>query len=386
MKKENYNIIDLFCGTGGFSYGFTQYNNKFKVVAAVDILEIATKTMKANHRECVVYNEDIRKISPETVSKEIKGKQVDVIIGGPPCQGFSSIRPFRSQEKNDDRNTLFEQFAIYVDFFKPQIFVFENVVGLVTYNGGKTLEAIQNCFREIGYDTEWRILNAANYGVPQKRERFIMIGRPIGNEINFPKATHAFNGKTIGTKDRNKMEMLKVQCDDLPPALTIWDAISDLPEVESGHEILEYDKSPENEYQMARRNGAEHLTMHRATLHPPKMLEIIKYAGDSIKSIPEGMITSGFSSCYSRLRADEPGVTITVKFTNPASSKCIHPFQNRALTPREGARIQSFDDTYIFCGSKTQITTQIGNAVPPQLGSAIAKSVLEMMEDEDGSN
>ena len=182
------------------------------------------------------------------------------------------------------------------------------------------------------------------------------------------------------------MEMLKVQCDDLPPALTIWDAISDLPEVESGHEILEYDKAPENEYQMARRNGAEHLTMHRATLHPPKMLEIIKYAGDSIKSIPEGMITSGFSSCYSRLRADEPGVTITVKFTNPAPSKCIHPFQNRALTPREGARIQSFDDTYIFCGSKTQITTQIGNAVPPQLGSAIAKSVLEMMEDEDGSN
>ena len=149
MKKENYNIIDLFCGTGGFSYGFTQYNNKFKVVAAVDILEIATKTMKANHRECVLYNDDIRKISPETVSKEIKGKQVDVIIGGPPCQGFSSIRPFRSQEKNDDRNTLFEQFAIYVDFFKPQIFVFENVVGLVTYNGGKTLEAIQNCFREI---------------------------------------------------------------------------------------------------------------------------------------------------------------------------------------------------------------------------------------------
>lgn len=380
-EVKNYHIIDLFCGTGGFSYGFTSRHNEFQVVAAIDILETAARTMKANHPNCVVYNKDIRKISPQTMKKDIGRKEADVIIGGPPCQGFSSIRPFRSQEKSDERNTLFEQFALYVNYFKPKVFVFENVVGLVTYNHGQTLNAIQQCFKEIGYDTDWRILNAANYGVPQKRERFIMIGRPVGKKIYFPKATHLFSGKTIGTKDRDRMEMLKAADVTLPQALTVWEAISDLPAVENGKEVKVYCKEPENEYQRERRNGAGILTLHKSTLHPPKMLEIIKYSGDNIKSIPKGLITSGYSSCYSRLRADEPGVTITVKFTNPASSKCIHPFQNRALTPREGARIQSFDDTYIFCGSKTQITTQIGNAVPPKLGAAISDSVFQMLKE-----
>lgn len=377
MCNERIHVVDLFCGTGGFSSGFLKSDDRCEIVVAIDINEPSAATMKANHPSCLVYNDDIRTIRPQNVEADlvVLGKGVDIIIGGPPCQGFSSIRPFRGLRKHDDRNTLFEQFAVYVDYFAPKVFVFENVVGLVTHNKGRTLQAIVECFDDIGYDTDWRILNAANYGVPQKRERFIMIGVPRGGAIAFPKPTHSFSGKTIGISDRRRMIVAN---GGLPKALTVMDAISDLPAVESGQESLEYDKPPQNDYQAARRKGCNKLTLHKATNHPEYMLEIIKHAGDNIHALPDGLVTSGFSSSYSRLRPDEPGATITVKFTNPASSKCIHPYQNRALTPREGARIQSFDDSYIFCGTRTQVTAQIGNAVPPLLGKAIAEAIIPL--------
>jgi len=351
-------------------------DSRCDVVAAIDINNVSAQTMKANHPECLVYNEDIRKVRPERVEADLAAadKSIDVVIGGPPCQGFSSIRPFRGSGKDDDRNTLFEQFALYVNYFRPKVFIFENVVGLVSHNKGQTLKAIQECFTDIGYETDWRILNAANYGVPQKRERFIMIGVPKGGSIVFPEPTHYFSGKTIGVG--NKKKMILANDDGLPPALTVMDAIGDLPPVSSGEECTVYKNPPQNEYQAERRKGSKILTLHKATNHPEYMLNIIRHAGSNIYALPEGLVTSGFSSCYSRLSADEPSVTITVKFTNPASSKCIHPIQDRALTPREGARIQSFDDTYIFCGTKTQITEQIGNAVPPLLGKAIADKIL----------
>lgn len=382
MTTDKIHIIDLFCGTGGFSSGFLKADRRCEVVAAIDINSVPAQTMKRNHPHCLVYCDDIRKINPATVEKDLypNVKSIEMIVGGPPCQGFSSIRPFRGSGVNDNRNTLFEQFALYVNHFKPKVFVFENVVGIVTHNGGKTLSAIRQCFSEIGYDTDWRILNAANYGVPQKRERFIMIGVSTGNYIAFPKPTYFFSGKTIGVENKDKM--LK-SSEGLAPALTVMDAISDLPPIKSGEECVTYEYPPQNQYQMERRGNCKKLTLHKATLHPPKMLEIIKLAGNNIHALPEGMVTSGFSSCYSRLSADEPGVTITVKFTNPASSKCIHPIQDRALTPREGARIQSFDDSYIFCGTRTQITAQIGNAVPPLLGKAIASAIIPVVFDDE---
>lgn len=377
MSCGKIQIIDLFCGTGGFSSGFVKSDSRCDVVAAIDNNDIATQTMKANHPDCLIYCDDIRKVSPEKVEADLfsLGKSIDIVIGGPPCQGFSSIRPFRGSTKEDDRNTLFEQFALYVDYFKPKVFIFENVVGLVTHNNGQTLNAIRECFMDIGYCTDWRILNAANYGVPQKRERFIMIGVPQGGHVVFPEPTHYFNGKTIGVGNKKRM-VVSTSHNRLLPALTVMDAISDLPPLSSGRECTIYRKPPQNDYQSDRRKNSNTLTLHKCTAHPEYMLNIIRHAGDNIYALPDGMVKSGFSSCYSRLSANEPGVTITVKFTNPASSKCIHPSQDRALTPREGARIQSFDDNYIFCGTRTQITAQIGNAVPPLLGKALADKIL----------
>lgn len=382
MNLEKINILDLFSGTGGFSHGFTSYSKKFNVVGAVELDTAAAQTTKMNHPDCLVINKDIRETKPSVFKEHLNGQPIDLIIGGPPCQGFSSIRPFRSSSEEDPRNTLFEQFALYVNFFKPKYFVMENVVGLVTHNNGITLQIIEEVFLNLGYDCEWKILNAANYGVPQKRERFIMIGTLNGGTLSFPEPTHSFNGKTIGIKDKSKMV---VEQGKLDKAVSVMEAISDLPPLNSGESIENYISPPLNEYQLERRkNTKDILNLHQATNHPPKMLEIIKYAGDNISCIPSHLITSGFSNCYSRLSPDEPGPTITVKFVNPASSKCIHPYQDRALTPREGARIQSFDDDYKFAGSRVQIIKQIGNAVPPLLGKAIAKSIVKSFTEIKG--
>lgn len=377
MKK--YGIIDLFCGTGGFSSGFCKCSDEFETVWAVDILEVATKTTKANHPNAIVVNDDIRNIRPSAVKKQLDAlnKTVDIIVGGPPCQGFSSIRPFRSDGKDDPRNNLFEQFALFVNYFKPAFFVFENVVGLASHNNGKTIMQIEECFNQIGYRTDWRIVNAANFGVPQKRERLIMIGTQEG-VIKFPMPTHFFDGKTIGNK--NKDRMLRGE-NTLPLAITVMEAIGDLPPIKSGEKAVKYLKKANlTEYEKSRKKDCKVLTMHESTAHSAKMLEIIKYAGENIKCIPQNLITSGFSTCYSRLSPNEPAATITVNFVHPASNKCIHPFLDRGLTPREGARLQGFDDDYVFCGSRTQIVKQIGNAVPPLLGYSIGKEICPQIQ------
>ena len=174
-------------------------------------------------------------------------------------------------------------------------------------------------------------------------------------------------------------ETLFTRAPVLEPALTVKDAIGDLPRLESGEEAIHYEDPPTNLYQAARRKELDELTLHNATQHTKKMLKIIKYSGPNIYSIPSHLITSGFSSCYSRLDADSPSVTITVNFVHPASNRCIHPYSNRALTPREGARLQSFDDDFIFRGNRSQIVKQIGNAVPPLLGKVIADHLATLI-------
>ncbi|MFK8329670.1 DNA cytosine methyltransferase [Pseudomonas sp. BJa5] len=379
-------VLDLFCGTGGFSHGFELAELGFETVFGIDVLPIATQTFNANRPNSLSVCSDIRKIRRSELSERLKLKRgmVDVIVGGPPCQGFSSIRPFRSTNDDDPRNSLFEEYASFVNYFRPPVFVLENVVGLATHKDGSTVALMEECFKTLGYDTQWRILNAANYGVPQKRERLIMIGVERGGKIEFPDTTHNFSGATISVKDKRRVhaptyDLFSMKEEVLKPAVSVMDAISDLPPVQSGEEAKRYIESPRNEYQkLMRRDVKDELSLHLATAHSKKMLEIIKYSGKNINCIPKGMVTSGFSSCYSRLDADEPAVTITVNFVHPASNRCIHPVQNRALTPREGARLQSFDDAYVFCGNRSQITKQIGNAVPPLLGKAIAGSIAKI--------
>jgi DNA (cytosine-5)-methyltransferase 1 len=379
-------VIDLFCGTGGFSKGFeNSRRGSFQVVFGIDLLPTSVETFKLNHKTALAVAGDIRKVRKAEIAESlaIKRGDVSVIVGGPPCQGFSSIRPFRSANDDDPRNTLFEEFASYVNFFRPKVFVLENVTGLATHKNGGTIVAMQDCFGDLGYDCDWRLLNAAHYGVPQKRERLIIIGVERGGTAEFPEPTHLFDGPTIGYKDRRKV--MAATSDDLfsqgslLPAITVMEAIGDLPPIASGEAAKAYDRSAQTPYQAARRKNAKQLSLHSSTAHGEKMLEIIKNSGKNIDCIPRHLITSGFSSCYSRLDADSPSATITVNFVHPASNRCIHPQQDRALTPREGARLQSFDDDFEFFGSRTQIVKQIGNAVPPLLGQAIADQIARAL-------
>jgi len=379
-------IIDLFCGTGGFSKGFEDAKGgNFEVAFGIDLLPTSIGTFKLNHQRAFGVAGDIRKYKKSEVAEKIRAGRGDisVILGGPPCQGFSSIRPFRSINDDDPRNDLFEEFASYVNFFRPNMFVLENVTGLATHKNRDTITLMQECFKSLGYDCDWRLLNAAHYGVPQKRERLIMIGAEKGGRIVFPEPTHFFEGTTVGFRDRKKV--ISATSEDLfkekflMPAVSVMNAISDLPTIGSGESVEKYTNAPKNSYQFERRSGIEKLKLHSSTTHSDKMLQIIKHAGKNIDCIPKHLISSGFSSCYSRLDADEPAVTITVNFVHPASNRCIHPNQDRALTPREGARLQSFDDGFEFFGNRTQIVKQIGNAVPPLLGRAIAEQVAAIL-------
>lgn len=376
-------IFDLFCGTGAFSKGFENIaSTPFETVLGVDLLATSVETFRLNHDRALAFAQDIRTLRCDDVASRLHLRRgdVDLVVGGPPCQGFSSIRPFRSDQEEDARNSLFEQYARFVHWFRPRMFVLENVVGLATYQDGATLDAMLGCFHGLGYDCDWRILNAAHFGVPQKRERLILIGAERGGRIVFPAPTHVCDAPTIGFRDRRRMVVpeaptLFTSAPELPRALTVMDAISDLPPIASGEEATAYDRPGLNEFQQARRRGAKQLTLHASTRHSDRMLEIIRHSGRNISSIPPHLISSGFSSCYSRLAGDEPAVTITVNFVHPASNRCIHPTLDRALTAREGARLQSFDDGFRFAGSRTQIVKQIGNAVPPLLGSAIASTI-----------
>jgi DNA (cytosine-5)-methyltransferase 1 len=379
-------VFDLFCGTGGFSKGFeNSHNAVYKVVFGVDILPMSIETFKLNHPFAFGLRQDIREIPLADLQSKLRIKkgELGLVIGGPPCQGFSSIRPFRSSNEDDPRNTLFEQFANFVNFFRPKALVLENVIGLATHKGGETISKMQECFASIGYDCDWKILNAANFGVPQRRERMVFMGVERGGKIVFPEPSHFSNGSTIGY--RNKQKMLLPQDDlftpykELRQCVTVMNAIADLPRIHSGGQATVYDCNPQNDYQSERRKNCKNLTLHYSTAHTPKMLEIIKHSGKNISCIPPHLITSGFSSCYSRLDGDTPSVTITVNFVHPASNRCIHPVCDRALTPREGARLQSFDDDFQFAGNRSQVVKQIGNAVPPLLGKAIGETLARIL-------
>ena len=370
-------VADLFCGTGGFSYGFTHFE-QFEVVFGVDIKDASISTFSANHHNALAICQDIRKLRVRDLANnlELGPGEIDVVIAGPPCQGFSSIRPYRSINEDDQRNNLFEQLIIFVSFFQPRFVVFENVVGIAHHKNGGVLKDIQESFEFLGYTVNLEVLNAVHFGIPQKRERIILLARRGTTRSQFPNPTHQFNGRSMGGHFTNNP--LPLFTWDLPPAIKLIDAIKDLPPIAAGESATEYlDELTPGDYIRERRNGNQILTLHSATRHTPKMLEIIRQSGTNRWALPEGLTTSGFSTCYSRLSADEPSSTITVNFVHPASNRCIHPTQDRALTPREGARLQSFDDDFQFVGSRTEIVKQIGEAVPPLLGKAIARAILD---------
>ena len=375
LDKSAIPIVDLFCGAGGLSHGFER-TGAFQVTVGVDLLSDRAKTFSDNHQSATTVCTDIRKMSIDFLTKE--GPEPQVIVGGVPCQGFSSIRPFRTLTENDPRNNLFEQFALFIKGLRPKFFVFENVVGLLSHKNGQTFRVILDTFEGIGYTVEWKVLNAALYGLPQRRERLVVVGNSLGKSFKWKKPTHYFNSRSMAGKKYTKSDEQLSLFADLPPAIGVMEAIHDLPELKTGESSNQYreDVVP-TRYEKTMRGCEKILTLHEATNHSARMLEIIRKAGSNRDALPEGLTSSGFSSCYSRLEPDIPSVTITVNFVHPASNKCIHPFQDRALTPREGARLQGFEDGYQFKGNRSQTVKQIGNAVPPILGQVIAESILD---------
>lgn len=367
-------VIDLFCGVGGFSTGF-ESTGEFEVVAGVDLLGDRLETFCANHAAANGFGGDIRVLSGDDLLRD--GPSPFVVIGGPPCQGFSSIRPFRAIDWNDPRNNLGEEFCRVVAVTKPDWLVFENVVGLVTHQGGEAFKALTQAFEALGYRVSARIINGAFFGLPQRRERLIIVGSRRGKAFDWPAPTHHHSHRSMAGASKLLLVPDAGLFANTKPALTLMEAIDDLPFVASGESAFSYLSEPRNRFQEVMRFGADELTMHEATAHSKQMLNIIRHAGSSIAALPPGMVTSGFSTCYSRLAADEPANTITVNFVHPASNRCIHPFQDRALTPREGARLQSFPDAFEFRGTRSQVVKQIGNAVPPLLGKLIAEAILE---------
>lgn len=367
-------VLDLFCGAGGLSHGFEQ-SGEFVTTCGLDLLPDRIESFSANHRYANGISGDLTTYELEELA-EI-AEPVDVVVGGPPCQGFSSIRPFRFLTEGDPRNSLVEQYVLIINHLRPSWFVFENVVGILTHQNGQRLTAVLEGLIAAGYDVEWKVLNAAIYGVPQFRERVVIVGNRNGVKYKWPEPTHHAEHRSMAGARKEVIQTGRgLFSDHLPNAITLTEAINDLPALHAGQESHEYASSPQNEFQRRMRGTVEKLSLHRATSHSQKMLEIIRLAGSNIHALPPGLVKSGFSSCYSRLDANRPSTTLTVNFVHPASNRCIHPNQDRALTPREGARIQSFPDDYVFLGNAAQVVKQIGNAVPPELGRRLAEGIL----------
>ena len=371
--RDRIRVLDLFCGAGGFSFGL-ELTGQFVTVAGIDLLSDRIATFKANHPHATGIVADIRDFPIETLAN--LSHPVDLIIGGPPCQGFSSIRPFRTLTEEDKRNSLIEHFLISVATIKPRWFVFENVVGILTHRNGHVLESLLRGFKASGYNISWRVMNAASYGVPQNRERLVVVGNLIGSDFHWPEPTHRHEHKSMAGSRAEIIRTDPIFSQHLPRAITVDEAIGDLPAIRSGETSGRYDTRPQNKFQEWSRASSQTLTLHTATRHSTHMMEIIRHAGSNISAIPQHLISSGFSTCYSRLDSDSPSTTLTVNFVHPASNRCIHPIQDRALTPREGARIQSFPDSFVFRGTRAQVVKQIGNAVPPLLAHAIGEAIL----------
>lgn len=338
----------------------------FDVRWGLDSWKPVIDTFKANHPQANVYEADIGKVSDAQFKSLFHG--VHVIVGGPPCQGFSSAG---KRALDDPRNKLVKEYIRAVKALRPQAFVIENVKGFTDFNKGALLHEVIDEFDKLNYNLAYDILDAVNYGVPQRRKRFFLIGVKDAKP-KMPEITHSAS-----------------KCDvqsGLEAPLTFWDAVSDLPLIEHGEKACEYLSEPHNPYQKRLHGDCAKITLHEAPNHKRHTVELIKHipqgksAFDVIDQIPEALRpTSGFKNSYKRLKPDEPAPTITRNFTTPSSANCIHPFAHRALTLREGARIQSFPDSYRFVGSFTDKRLLIGNAVPPLLSMAIAKAVASVL-------
>ena len=358
-----YNVIDLFCGCGGFSKGFEEagYNIRF----GIDMWNDAIVTYKQNFPNAAVMNEDITKISGKDILKasKLKKDEVDVIIGGPPCQGFSVSG---KRMIDDERNKLYKSYVRIVSELKPKVFVMENVPGLVRLFKGQVGVQVKEDFTNIGYTVGMQILSADNYGVPQQRKRVFFVG--VRNDLVKKGMEYQYPIPFMG------------QGTDVP-AWTCKDAISDLDFVPDDRvlgEDLPYEIPAQNDYQRSMREGSRSVLNHSITIHNAKTKEIIAMVpdGGNYKDLPEELwSTRKVHIAWTRMDSNKPCFTI-----DTGHNHHFHYKENRVPTVRESARIQSFPDNFEFIGIKTSQLKQVGNAVPPLLAKAVGDSIRTMLE------
>lgn len=364
-------IIDLFAGCGGLSIGFLQEG--FDIYKAVEFDKMIASTYIKNHPNTPVIIDDIKNVDAQ---KEFKENDAEVIIGGPPCQGFSMAGArIRNGFIDDPRNYLFKHYYNIVKRVKPKVFIIENVKGIATMQNGKIFNEIlsmfsdKNNFNGDRYNVYHRVLKATDFGIPQTRERMIIIG-VLNTEIDMDE---------IFEKARS---IIKYQHPDYFNKQNVWNAISDLSDIkptETGEIANTISQSAYQKYLSTK--GSLH--NHVATNHSAKAKERMKKinAGENFTKLEED-IKSVHSGSYGRLQKDGFAPTITTRFDTPSGGKFIHPEHNRTLTPREAARIQSFPDDYVFCGTKSSICKQIGNAVPPKISRFLAVLTKEILKYE----
>lgn len=374
--------IDLFSGCGGLSYGghlaASSAGLETATLAAVDLWSAACATYKHNLGF-------VPTVAPVSVSllEEIRDRHatVDLLLGGPPCQGFSSVG---RRALADPRNQLVRTYVEAVRLLRPKAFLMENVNGFVTLQGGTLFREVLESFRSLGYGVFPAMVLASAYGVPQHRRRCFIVGFQDGGDFTFPLGAAEF----VCPRNADLVVDIRPEHLDYEDVYSFNDATSDLPGVAAGRTAHFYKCPPRNSYQRRMRKGARSLTEHRGALHHVQLMKLLAYipAGksalddDVFKTIPKALRpTSGFGNSYARILGSDPAPTITRNFSTPSSANCIHPTANRALTVREAARCQSFPDVYEFTGTPAEKRLQIGNAVPPLLAqNVIAEIVAEL--------
>ena len=389
MNKLNY--IDLFSGVGGISLGLKMagFENIFSNEYDSEIANSYSKNFPSHK----MINEDINSIDFKEIktSLGICENSVDLIVGGPPCQGFSMANRKRIDE--DPRNLLFTKFHKAVKIIKPRCFLIENVMGMssetVNLRSKEFVirENLIDYFKNIGYSIKFTSFKSEEHGVPQIRRRIMVIGTRIDNKktlLNQNKIGNLtkryYSKNELNKIDNNQFELFgELEDTNLKHPTTVWESISDLPSLDQKNEVSEYFTNPLNEYQKNLRNGSTRLFNHKKTPHSKEAVEriVLIKQGENFTSLPDNLRTkSVHSGAYGRLDANGLSPTITTRFDTPSTGRVIHPFEHRCLTVREAARIQSFPDNFIFHGSRTSQGKQVGNAVPP----LVAKEIGEMFK------
>ncbi len=370
MSKRR-TAIDLFCGAGGLSAGFEMAG--FTVLAGNDLFEAAGRTFSETHPMAKFIPGRIQDLDTDDLLKTagLKKGELTVLVGGPPCQAYSVYNHQRGM--HDERASLFREYLRIVDALRPEWIVMENVSGIFSIGGGEAVHAIQKELSALGYSVEFDVLKAEQFGVPQERRRVVFIGNRIGAPIKHPVPTHG---------------------PGLKPYVTIQDAISDLPALENGEDcgVAPYATEATSDFQKLLRGNLIEVTGHAAPRLGQVNLDRLDHipAGGSWRDIPFDLLPAGMKRAkrsdhtkrYGRMTWDGQACTILTK-CDIHWGAYIHPDQNRAISVREAARLQSFPDSFEFSGSKTEQYVQVGNAVPPLLGKAIAEALIGCMEEHE---